>query len=213
MLIKITCIQYVGLHVCGKSKRNVSRCNILQDICKSNRSLRLCRGLWFHSLDFRFYCYINKACFYCVRQMIAVTEPHCHWRALFSIGVTRKKAPIFRSIHLSIWWNAEFIPPERARHMIDQPPGPRAYSSGQRLHNITFSQGDGDVVAKDKKGAACLNVTPVWTAKGSISRFSKLELPVMQCHYSGNSGQGCSHKVQSPPRHALVLFDPSPQRN
>ena len=77
ILIKIACIQYVGLHVCGKSKKNVSRCNILQDICKSNRSLRLCRGLWFHSLDFRFYCYINKACFYCVRQMIAVTEPHC----------------------------------------------------------------------------------------------------------------------------------------
>lgn len=53
------------------------------------------------------------------------------------------------------------------------------------------------VCCQGQRRTACLNVTPVWTAKISILRVSKLELAVMQCHYSTKAGHGCRGTVQN----------------
>lgn len=76
-----------------------------------------------------------------------------------------------------------------------QPSGALAYLSISQLQNITFWEIS--ICCQGQRRTACLNVTPVWTAKGSILRLSKLELAVMQCHYSTKAGHGCRGTVQN----------------
>lgn len=51
--------------------------------------------------------------------------------------------------------------------------------------------------ASGRRRTACLNVTPIWSVKGSILGVSNLELAVMCCHYSGKAGHGCRSTVQN----------------
>lgn len=80
-------------------------------------------------------------------------------------------------------------------HWYIQPSGALAYLNISQLQNITFREIS--ICCQGQRRTACLNVTPVWTAKGSILRLSKLELAVMQCHYSTKAGHGCWGTVQN----------------
>lgn len=89
-----------------------------------------------------------------------------------------------------------YSPWENECHWYSQPSIALAYSSISQPQNyITFWEIS--ICGQGQRRTACLNVTPVWTAKGSILRLSKLELGVMQCHYSRKAGHGCWGTVQN----------------
>lgn len=110
---------------------------------------------------------------------------------------------IYQIVGLVLWiWFLKickiqsFIHLERVNvNWFIQPSIPLAYSSISSLQNITFWEIS--ICGQGQRRTACLNVTPVWTAKGSILRLSKLELAVMQCHYSRKTGQDCWGTVQN----------------